>query len=202
MRWSNFIENLQRKIIYSLYQGAEKHLDDESNEYQELKYLLEVLYENISKFLLTGVIAWLLGILPYFVFFSLIYGSLKYYAYGPHLESSLLCLISGAVVYYGSIYLAISLSTIKLPSYAIPIIFFICFFIYRIYAPAVSKSQFLMETRKKILNRNVQRYIAVLFCVQFLFPQIYRLLTVFALVSQAIFIMPLTFYTFERRKSE
>lgn len=194
---NEWMQNLQSKFLDSVFAGAELTVDRGSDQYLVSKYILDVLYENVSKFLITGGIALFLGIGNYFLFFALIYGSLKYYSYGAHLESSLLCLISGAVTYYGCIYAALYLNQLTIPDTIYCVMILICLFVYRRYAPAVSEKQFLLKERKPILNKRVQIYIGTLLGIQFLLPGIFRNLIVLALIAEAINIIPLAFVIFE-----
>ncbi len=200
IKWINLIEDLQINLLDFLFQGAGKEIDRTSDEYCNAKYILAVLYENFSKLLVTGVIAFVLGIEKYFFFFAVIYGSLKYFSFGAHLESSFLCLLSGAVTYYGCIYLSLHLSK----SMQNPIFYFISYSaaltIYYFYAPAVSKKQILKNGQKTVLKRQVLIYICLLFIIQHFLSEIYRILIVLAIIAEGINILPLTFYIFGERR--
>lgn len=197
--WNNFIEGLQINLLDFLFQGAGKKIDRTSNEYCNAKYILAVLYENLSKLLVTGVIAFVLGIEKYFFFFAVIYGSLKYFSFGAHLESSFLCLLSGAVTYYGCIYLALYLSKSMLNLVFYFVSYAASFTIYYFYAPAVSKKQILKKGQKIVLKKQVLIYICLLFIVQHFLPETYRILIILAIIAEGINILPLTFYIFGER---
>ena len=198
-KWNNMIEDLQIYLLDSLFQGAGKEPDRTSNEYCNAKYILAVLYENISKLLVTGGIAFVLGIEGYFFFFAVIYGCLKYFSFGAHLESSLLCLISGAATYYGCIYLALYLSNISLPATFYFVSYLIALATYYRYAPAVSKKQILQKGRKAILKKQVLVFILFLFIIQHFLSEIYRILIVLALIAEGGNILPFAFYIFGER---
>jgi len=174
--------------------------DRESDEYLNAFYIFEVVYENISKFAATGGIALLLGIGKYFLFFALIYGMLKYFSYGVHFDSSLRCLLVGALTYYGSIYLALYLGRFVIPEVIYFGVYVGCFVIYRLYAPAVSKMQYLRTDRKAKLKQHVQYFIVALFLVQFVFSDVYRNLMLLALVAEATNILPIAFYLIEGKE--
>lgn len=198
-KWNKLIDDIQISILDFLFQGAGKEVNKKSDEYCNAKYILAVFYENLSKLLITGIIAFALDIETYFFFFAIIYGSLKYFGFGAHLESSLLCLISGAATYYGCIYFALYLCTISLPCIFYFASYAIAFTIYYLYAPAVSRRQILKKGRKAILKKQVLFYILLLFIIQHFLPEIYRILIVLALFAEGINILPFAFYIFGER---
>jgi len=75
--------------------------------YDKLWYGTHVFYINACKTLLLILIAWRLGVLPYVAVFALGYGALRSFSFGVHLESSLLCTLSGLVYYLGGVGLSL-----------------------------------------------------------------------------------------------
>ena len=196
VRWENISNRIQNGILHALYTGAQKDIDPANEEYQIAKYMISVLYENLSKFIITGIIAVMLGIFKYYLFFAVCYGWLRVLAYGVHLKNSLQCLIAGTITYYGSIYASLYLAHFSWFDLHLIYVaaFVICFFIYGRYAPAVPTGQFLKKGRDKKLKQKVLILLTALFFLQFFLPKIYRLLLVFAVVAEAINIHPLNFY--------
>jgi len=182
-------------ILTNLVKGTGENYSAETPQYQMARYSMQVIWENISKFMVTGFIAYLLGILNYFIFFAIVYGILKMFAYGAHLDSSILCTLLGAIIYYGSIYLA----HVNIPQSIYLILFITGFFIYLKYAPASSKWQSIKKSRHMILKRYVLIAIVALYILQFFLDNIYRNLILFAILAEAINLLPLIFKIFEGR---
>jgi accessory gene regulator B len=198
--WEDIVESMQIKLLEWLIKGANTEVDSSSPEYQKAKYIIAVAYDNISKFMVTGIIAATLGIMKYFIFFTIIYGSIKCLAYGAHFESSLLCLITGFVIYFGSIYISLYISdeNININSIVFFSIYVLCYVVYALYAPAVSKAQFLKQSQKDKLKKACLIYIPVLYVLQLFLPLPYRLLIVMAVIVEAVNTLPITFKILER----
>ena len=75
--------------------------------YDKLWYGTHVFYINALKTLLLILIAWRLGLLAYVAVFALGYGALRAFSFGVHLESSLLCTLSGLLYYLGGVGLSL-----------------------------------------------------------------------------------------------
>jgi len=201
-KWENWIDLKQIKLLDWIISGAGKEIDSSTPEYQKAKYIIAVMYENVSKFIVTGLIAILLGVGQYFIFFTIVYGSLKVLAYGAHLQNSFTCLITGTIIYFGSIYLSIFISNYDIAKspYLYIIVFAICYFLFILYAPAVSKEQYLKQERNKKLKKILICYLPVIYILAVFLSPIYRLLLTFSVIAETMNILPLTFLIFEGRR--
>lgn len=183
------VDDLLNKIII----GSGQYVTKESDDYKKAKYSLEILKENAIRFIITGAIALFFHVWWYFIFFAIIYGILKSHAYGIHMKSSVMCTVSGILVYYGSIYLA----KIYIDKKIYIILFILCFLIHLKYAPAVSKYQWAEKERIKRLKYRLAIIILLMFVVQFFLPFIYSNLVLCALISSTLNILPISFKIFE-----
>lgn len=179
-------------ILSKIIDGTEFAANN--SEYEKAKYALEVIKENIIRFIITGTVAIILNIWWHFLFFAIVYGIIKTHAYGIHMKSSILCTIYGIITYFGSIFLSIMFDINEI---VYTISFVIGFMIHLRYAPAVSKWQWVENGRIKRLKCRLTIIIIFMFIIQYFLPYINRNLVLCALLSSSLNILPISFRIFE-----
>lgn len=175
--------------------AAHRGLSREDEDYQRLLYMVRLFYINITKFAVTFGLAWLLGIHRYFFFFSIIYGVMRSHGFGIHLRSSAMCTISGAVVYYGCIYMA---RLLLIPNYIYILLFIAAGAAYRRYGPAESENQPIGKLQKERLRRRLTVILLVLCLAGLANQDVYRNLIILAVIAELLNILPVTYKIIER----
>ena len=168
-----------------------------SPTYDKLKYGTHVFYINAVKSLLLIIVALVLGILPYVAVFALVYGALRIYSFGVHLNNSLLCTVIGFVYYLGSVYLSLYA---EVPLWARVALLAVSTMGFVVYAPAQTKKRPIPARQRKILKKKSLVILAVVavavFILHHLSP-VFSSLILMAAVCQTVNLLPSTYRIFK-----
>lgn len=89
---------------------------------EEIKYGLASIYLMISKTIVIGTIAFILGILKELIIFTVIYNLLRMTSFGLHATKSWICLLSSSIIFIGCPYLCQMITIPILPKIIIGIV--------------------------------------------------------------------------------
>jgi accessory gene regulator B len=162
---------------------------------EKLLYGFKILYINSLKTIILLLVAFFLNIIFETVTFILIYGLIRSFAFGVHLNNSVGCTIYGIVAFLGSIYLSMNLN---INIYLYFFLFLANLIIYIKYAPAETKKRHINEKLNKQLKIKTISCILFLALVSFFISNIvYKNLILFAVVLEAFQLLPITYKIFK-----
>lgn len=167
-----------------------------------LKNGVTITLYNLPSTVALLVIAALLHILPYVLFFMFSYGLIRTFAYGIHLKSCYLCAAWGFLNFIGGGYLA---TQISMQSSSKIIIFSICYFLLAVYAPGNNEYQPYSKKRYMLLKTQTLVVTSLLFLASFYFSSrgniVYSNVIVLAMIAQSINVLPITYMLFGEKRS-
>lgn len=135
-----------------------KDMDDLTRK--KVKYGIEVLIINISKLMITLIVAKLLGILVETLETIIIASLIRQYAFGAHAGTSFQCTIATLIMYIGPVILS---KYIFFNYYVCGILFVISAILLYKYAPAdTEKRPLVSEKKRKILKKKALIMVGVL----------------------------------------
>jgi accessory gene regulator B len=173
---------------------AEK-LSISGTDREKLLYGFKILYINSLKTIILLFVAYFFNIIFETVAFILVYGLIRSFAFGVHLNNSVGCTIYGIVAFLGSIFLSMYLN---INIYLYYFLFFINLIIYITYAPAETKKRHISEKLSKQLK--IKTIICILFLALasfFISNIVYKNIILFAVILEAFQILPLTYKIFK-----
>ena len=184
-----FPERMSAKITTVIATQLE---DLSEQKLAEINYGIAVFITNSYKMLLIFILAILLNIFEYFLIAFVSFGALRTFASGVHAKREWTCLPASILLFFGILYLGM---TIELNIYVSSIIFAICFWAMLRYAPADTEE-------KPIVNRKLRRKLKIMSCITILILYaitLYNLGTsvssiiVFSTLIESVLILPLTY---------
>lgn len=128
----------------------------------EIAYGLESIYILITKLFIIFLIAYILGIWKPLLIFLLIYNFMRMPSFGLHASSSMVCLISSLLIFFGGVYISIYCN--------IPLwirIFLGIYCIIRVYmnAPADTYKRPIINKKRRDMYKFISTIMAIVFTV-------------------------------------
>lgn len=122
------------KFSFKISNKIKKLLPHKTEEELEIiRYGLEVVFMNFTKFPIILAIGYILGVFRYSLYTLVIFGLIRSFAGGIHARMSYTCLLSTLVIIFGALYLSLNFNLNIITK---SLIFFVSIFIYFKYAPA------------------------------------------------------------------
>lgn len=163
---------------------------------EKLLFGFKILYINSLKTIILLFVAFFFNIIFETVAFILVYGLIRSFAFGVHLNNSVGCTIYGITAFLGAIFLSINLN---IDIFLYYFLFSINLIIYLLYAPAETKKRHISDKLNKQLKIKTIVCILFLALVSFFVSNIvYKNLILFAIILEAFQIMPLTYIIFRQ----
>lgn len=158
----------------------------------EIRYGIAVFISNSYKMLLIFILAALLNIFKYFLAAFVSFGALRTFASGVHAKREWTCLPASILLFFGIVYLGMS---VKLDIYALSIIYILCFAAVLRYAPADTEE-------KPIVSRKLRRKLKIFSCTSVAVLYAVALFSIgtstssivaFSTLIESILILPVTY---------
>ena len=167
---------------------------------EKLLYGFKILYINSLKTIILLLFAFVFNIIFETTAFIVVYGLIRSFAFGVHLNNSVGCTIYGIAAFLGAIFLSIHLN---INTYLYYVLFLISLMIYIKYAPAETKKRHISDKLSKRLKIKTIVCIIFLALVSFYVPNIvYKNLILFAVILEAFQILPLTYKIFREEEKK
>jgi len=162
---------------------------------EKLKYGLEGLYLFVTKLIIIYALAAILRILPLVLAISLLFGLIRFTAFGFHAGKSSHCFISSTIML---IFIPLLFSHIDITLNLFLIIGFISLFIIALYAPADTEKRPLKNKKKRIIRKIISIIISTIYIFIGIFTNhdILRTVLTCALLLQAIAVHPIIYWIF------
>jgi accessory gene regulator B len=165
-------------------------------ELEQIKYGLDSILTNVTKLIILFIAAYFLGIVKYTFVALISFGFLRGFASGIHANSSLKCILTNFIIFFGNVYLSYSLNLNKLH---ISILFLIGLYLVILYAPADTASKPLTRRRVRTkLKICASITVIILYFLSInLNNNIYANLITFSVLFEALLITPMAYKIFK-----
>lgn len=128
----------------------------------EIKYGLASIYITISKTIVIGTIAFILGILKELIIFTVIYNLLRMTSFGMHATKSWICLVSSTLIFIGSAYLCTMVTIPMLPKFILGIIGILLIFKN---SPADTAKKPIINPKRRLVYKFTSTFTATIFVI-------------------------------------
>ena len=129
---------------------------------EEIKYGLASIYLMISKTIVIGTIAFILGILKELIIFTVIYNLLRMTSFGLHATKSWICLLSSSIIFIGCPYLCQMITIPILPKIIIGIVGIL--FIFK-NSPADTHKKPIINPKRRLVYKLISTMTATIFVI-------------------------------------
>jgi len=190
----SLIEKLAEYIALKL----NVHLKKEGLELLKLKLGLEIILINLSKFIVIFLVAAYFNLLKEAALMSLVFGSIRRYAFGLHAENSIVCTITSLLMFVFGSYLSYHLI---LNNYIILISFLVIIIVLYKYAPGDTEYHPLLGEKLRNKLRKASVITGMILMVLALIIPNPTIKTIITLASgfEIISILPVTYKILNRR---
>lgn len=134
----------------------------DSIKLEEIKYGLASIYLMISKTIVIGTIAFILGILKELIIFTVIYNLLRMTSFGLHATKSWICLLSSSIIFIGCPYLCQMITIPILPKIIIGIVGVL--FIFK-NSPADTHKKPIINPKRRLAYKLISTMTATIFVI-------------------------------------
>ena len=151
---------MKEKILNSAMDLIKNNGDYSETALEEIKYGLEGLYLTITKLVVIGLIALLLGILKEVVIFILIYNIIRMPSFGLHATKSWICLLSSSLIFVG---VPLICKYVYIPLYLKSILGIILLLSFYKNAPADTKKRPIINPKRRLFYKYASVLVVILF---------------------------------------
>lgn len=166
----------------------------------ELEYGFLALYLTATKFAIILLLAWWLKLLPEMLTVMATFAAVRTWAGGVHAESSLACLITTSIIYFG---VAVAANYFLIPTYLLLFMALIALVLFYYYAPAdhANKPIRSEKHRSKLKQRTL---LFSIFCIilSFLIPIGLRDAIILSVFVESLMITPIAYKITNNRGGE
>lgn len=153
---------MRKFIIGNLIKAMKNNNSYSDDELEVIQYGLESIYILITKLVIIGFLAYILGIFYEFVIFLLIYNIIRTPSFGLHASKSWICLITSALIF---LIMPIISANIELSIYFKSIIGGIgLLFIYK-NAPADTEKRPIINPKRRLVYKYISVIVAIIMLV-------------------------------------
>jgi accessory gene regulator B len=174
-----------------------KYLKKDGLELQKMRFGLEIILINISKFMIIFAVAAAFNLLKEAMFMSIVFASIRRSAFGLHAKNSIVCTLTSLMMFVFGAYLSYR---IDLNNYIVFILFTILNILLYKYAPGDTENHPILGA--KLRNRlRIQSVIigVILMVVALVVPKVeVKAFIVLATSFEVISILPLTYRILNR----
>lgn len=134
----------------------------DSTKIEEIRYGLASLYLTISKTIVIGTIAYILGILTELIIFTIIYNLLRMTSFGLHATKSWICLLSSSIIFMGCPYICHIITIPMLLKIIIGIVGVLLIFKN---SPADTKKKPIVNPKRRLAYKIISTITATIFVI-------------------------------------
>ncbi|AFS77861.1 putative agrB-like protein [Gottschalkia acidurici 9a] len=189
---------MYEKIAIKLTRGISKHTNRTDIELTKIKFGIEVLIINISKFLLIITISYFLKIIPLTLILFISFGLIRRSAFGLHAKNSIVCTIISTSYFIGGAYISIYY---PLEMKIMVLIFLIQIGLFMKYAPSDTESRPLVgkKLRSKLKRDTIVTVLILLAIALIVNNGTISMLITLGATMECISILPITYKILKRR---
>ncbi|WP_201782032.1 accessory gene regulator B family protein [Pseudobacteroides cellulosolvens] len=192
-----FETNITEKLANILTLKLNKHLKKEGLEFMKMKLGVEIVFINITKFIVVFTVAALLNLLKEALFMCLIFGSVRRSGFGLHAKNSTVCTLVTLLMFIGGSYISYS---IKLNNYFVFGMFLLLNLLLFKYAPGDTENHPILgkKTREKLRKQTVTVGILLMILAMIIPSQLIKSLITLSVSYEVISILPITYKILNR----
>jgi accessory gene regulator B len=189
-------------IAEKLSEKCTSFIKDNTNktetELEKIQYGIHVILINIFKLILLFTTAYFLGILNYTIVAYVSFATLRSFANGIHADSSIKCIITNYIIFFGNVYLSLNFSLKKV---YVATIFVISLILVILYAPADTEERPLMSKnlRGKLKFKSILIVLGFGIVTLLLPGSVYTNLITYSTLQESILITPMIYIIFEKK---
>ncbi|MCB2362288.1 accessory gene regulator B family protein [Clostridium estertheticum] len=191
--------NVSESVSIKMSNHIKKVLPDKTEEDLEIiRYGIEIIFMNLSKFPIILGVGYLLGIFKYSVYSLIIFSFIRGFASGLHARHSYTCLISTMVTILGAVYLSLYLNINIIVK---QLVFLLIIYMYFKYSPADTEEKPYLDPliRKQLKFKSILT-VLIYFVISINVNEIFfSNIFIYVLCIEGILISPLTYKLFNRR---
>lgn len=162
---------------------------------QEIRYGLEAIYLNVSKFIVYFIINAFLGTFIYGLLFLIFYIPLRSFSFGFHAKNSLTCWLLSGFAFIGIPYIS---TIISFDIYTKLILIISSFIIYYLYSPADTPSRPIINKKLRLKLKTFTIITIILYSIGILsINSIFTNLIMLVTIYQSILISPFFYKIFK-----
>ncbi len=182
-------------IIDKCVNYIKKYNDYSNDDIDIIKYGLEGIYLTITKVLIIIILSFILGIFKEVIIFLILFNLIRSVAFGLHASSSLVCLISSALIFILLPYLSLY---ININVYIKSLISILCIlYIYK-YAPSDTEKRPIVNRKRRLIYRFISTLICI--CYSFILLFVDNFLSnalLFSMILECFMISPTVYKIFK-----
>lgn len=186
------------KIALKCTKYVRKYGDRTELELKKIKYGIEVILINLTKFMILMILAYFLKIIPHILVIMISFGLVRKSAFGLHSESSAKCTVISIMSFVGGVYIS---KHYPLEIKTIIFIFLILISLFVKYAPADTEKRPIIgeKVRNKLKRNTVITILLLLIAIITVNNQTISALITLGVTIECIFILPITYKILNRR---
>lgn len=158
---------MKKKVVNFCLKIIKKNYPQYNDEKMEvIKYGLESIYILITKLLIIGIIAYILGLFKELIIFLIIYNVIRIFSFGLHATKSWICLVTSTLIF---ILVPLLCKYLYIPIWCKSLIGIILLILYFKNAPADTKKRPIVSKNRRLFFK----YSSVLICIIFIYLSIF-----------------------------
>lgn len=167
-------------------------------ELKKIKYGIEVILINLSKFIILMVISYFFKIMPHTLLIMVSFGLVRKSAFGLHSQNSIICTLICVLSFSGGVYIS---KYYPLETKSIVYIFVVMITLFMKYAPADTKRRPLIgrKFRNKLKRKTLITTLLLFAIILKINNQTINTLITLGVVMECICILPITYKILGRR---
>lgn len=162
----------------------------------EIKYGLEGVYLTISKLIIIGLLAFILGIFKEVIIFLVLYNIIRTTSFGLHATKSWICLLSSSIIFIGFPFIC---KYLFISNYFKMIIGLVLILLIYKNAPADTHKRPIVNPKRRLFFKYTSTFIAIIFvyCSLFVSNNFLSNCFLLSLVVQSFMISPTVYKIFK-----
>ncbi len=187
---------MRTKIINGLMNLIKNNGNYSDDKLAEIKYGLEGVYLTISKLIIIGLLAFILGIFKEVIIFLVLYNIIRTTSFGLHATKSWICLLSSSIIFIGFPFIC---KYLFISNYFKMIIGLVLILLIYKNAPADTHKRPIVNPKRRLFFKYTSTFIAIIFvyCSLFVSNNFLSNCFLLSLVVQSFMISPTVYKIFK-----
>lgn len=190
------VGSMRTKIINGLMNLIKNNGNYSDDKLAEIKYGLEGVYLTISKLIIIGLLAFILGIFKEVIIFLVLYNIIRTTSFGLHATKSWICLLSSSIIFIGFPFIC---KYLFISNYFKMIIGLVLILLIYKNAPADTHKRPIVNPKRRLFFKYTSTFIAIIFvyCSLFVSNNFLSNCFLLSLVVQSFMISPTVYKIFK-----
>ncbi len=179
-------------ISEALTAAIKRNITIDDTKAEQIEYGIYMAASEAIKLSILVIISLFLGIFPYVILATVIFGTHRGFIGGVHAKTHIGCFLMHSGIMLGTVYASLFVEIDKfillLPS------FLFCMTVIYIYAPAdILNKPVVSKKQRKRLRTGGFTFMSLVFAAAFIVPQIYARVLIFVSVAECITMLPMVY---------